>query len=149
VRIDERVASSLRDAVAAGEHEHRAFLDIEDVTADSAPGVVYGIYVNLPEDPTPDQLEIHHVGNVSLFGVERARNPRGDQPGHDLRLSMEITNVLDRLATQGTWTDGTQLDVTFRPLTLEPPAGADDLAPGEVSHVERPITVGRVSVHFA
>src|SRR4029077_1969935 len=49
VSIDERATEPLRAAVAAdeGQHEHRAFLDIEDIEADRDPGTVYGVYVNL------------------------------------------------------------------------------------------------------
>jgi tyrosinase len=149
VRIDRRVSESLRLDARARQPEHRAFLDVEDIDADRDPGVVYGVYVNLPEGASEADLAAHHVGNVSLFGVERARDPRGDEPGHGLRVSMEITELLDRLAADGTWADGEQVDVTFRPITLEQPPGLADQAVTRTEHVQLPITVGRVSVHFA
>ncbi len=154
VTIDQRVTGSLQGARAA-EPQHRAFLDIEDITAERNPGVVYGVYVNLPQEPTEEDIAAHHVGNVSLFGVERARNPRGDENAHGLRVSMEITELLDRLADSGNWRQGDQLDVTFRPFSLQMPAGgaaADEglrRAVGDTSHEQNPVTIGRVSVHFA
>jgi tyrosinase len=148
VRIDGRVSRSLRQDAQARQPEHRAFLDVEDIDADRDPGVVYGVYVNLPADAGAEDLAAHHVGNVSMFGVERARDPRGDEPGHGLRVSMEITDLLDRLASDGSWTDGEQVDVTFRPITLEQPAGSPELA-ADTGHADLPVTVGRVSVHFA
>jgi tyrosinase len=150
VRIDRRAAQALRADPARArlpEPEHRAYVDVEDIDAARDPGVVYGVYVNLPGDPTDDDLAAHHVGNVSLFGVERARNPRGDEPGHGLRLSMEITDVLDRMAAQGTWSDGEQVEVTFRPITLQRRDAA--VAPAAANHPDLPVTVGRVSVHFS
>jgi tyrosinase len=149
VSIDQRVTESLRaDAKGVTDHQHRAFLDVEDIEAERNPGTVYGVYVNLPDQPTDDDLAEHHVGNVSLFGVERARNPRGDEHAHGLRVSMEITDLLDRLAAEQKWQDGERLEATFRPIALEPPT---DQA-GEVAataHADLPITIGRVSVHFA
>ncbi|MDQ2848146.1 MAG: tyrosinase family protein [Actinomycetota bacterium] len=152
VQIDQRSAESLRATAPSGAHEHRAFLDVEDITAERNPGTVYGVYVNLPADPTDADIAAHHVGNVSLFGVERARNPRGDEHAHGLRLSMEITDLLDQLAEAGSWQEGQRLDVTFRPISLEAPADVAGVAPVAVAstaHPELPVTIGRVSVHFA
>ena len=151
VTIDERATMNLQAESATTEHRHRAFLDIDDIEAESSPGTVYGVYVNLPPEPTSEALATHHVGNVSLFGVERARNPRGDEHAHGLHVSMEITGLLDELAADGSWVDGRHIDVTFRPLALEPPAGQATSA-AEVAaqlHPNNPVTIGRVSVHLA
>ena len=151
VNIDERSAQSLQRAAVAPTLRHRAFVDVEDIEAERNPGTIYGVYVNLPDDPTPQDLEEHHVGNISLFGVERARDPRGDAHGHGLKVSMEVTDLLDRLAAEGKWTDGQQLDVTFRPIELEAPEDQPDVA-GEIAaataHPDGPVTIGRVSVHY-
>lgn len=151
VAIDERAAQSLQADSRAAEQQGRAFLDIEDIEAERNPGTVYGVYVNLPDQPTAEDVAAHHVGNISLFGIERARNPRGDEHAHGLRVSMEITQLLDRLAADGTWQQGTQLHVTFRPLTLEAPAQRADLAAAiaRTAPPDVPLTIGRVSVHFA
>ncbi len=151
VAIDVRAAQSLAADPHATDHQHRAFLDVEDIEAERNPGTIYGIYVNLPDDPTAADLAGHHVGNVSLFGVERARNPRGDEHAHSLRISIDITDLLDRLAAEGTWQDGRRLDATFRPISLEPPGGPADFVRTVTgtAHPEAPITIGRVSVHFA
>jgi tyrosinase len=151
VTIDDRATESLRADTKVAAHQHRAFLDVEDIEAERNPGVVYGVYVNLPDDATPADLAEHHVGNVALFGVERARNPRGDEHGHGLRVSMEVTDLLDRLSASGNWQDGQHLDVVFRPITLEPPPTHEGVAEEVVDprHPDLPITIGRVSVHFA
>jgi len=149
VHIDEQAAQ----AVAAGDDSRsgRAYLDVDGIDADSNPGTVYGVYVNLPDEPADEDLRSHHVGNISLFGVERARNPRGDEPPHALRVSMDITELLDRLAADGTWTDGGRIEVAFRPIPLVP-AEHDEAAAAAVSdtsHPDLPITIGRVSIHYA
>lgn len=150
VAIDERVMASLRAGQSRAGQQHRAFLDIEDMDAQKNPRKVYGVYVNLPGQPTEADRQAHHAGNISLFGVERARNPRGDEHPHGLSSSMDITSLLDRLAAEGKWTDGSQLTVTFQPITLQAPPGQE--LPSEVadtSHPDLPITIGRVSVHYA
>jgi Common central domain of tyrosinase len=150
VLIDSRAAESLIADLPVAQ-QHRAFLDIEDIDAERNPGIVYGVYVNLPDEPTADDLSAHHVGNISLFGVERARDPRGDEHGHGLRVSIEITELLDRLSADGTWSDGQRLDAVFRPITLEPSGDggeADQLLTAS-AHPALPITIGRVSVHYA
>jgi tyrosinase len=150
VTIDQRTTDSLRAALPAAARQQRAFLDIENVDAEQNPGTVYGVYVNLPDRPTDEDLARHHVGNLSLFGIERARRPLGDEPAHDFRYSMEITDLLDRLAADKKWTDGRRLDVTFQPITLLPPSEAARGVEPPVSapHPGTPITIGRVSIHY-
>jgi tyrosinase len=149
VTIDERAIDSLSDARV--QYQRRAFLNIDDIQADRNPNTVYGVYVNLPDQPSEGDLESHHVGNVSLFGIERALNPRGDEHAHGLHFSMEITGLLDRLAADGSWQDGAHLDVTFRPIPLEAPPDRPDLTSEAIltAHPETPVTIGRVSLHFA
>jgi len=151
VGIDQRATKSLESIVPAEVRQHRAFLDIENVDAERNPGAVYGVYVNLPAAPTDEDLETHHVGNVSLFGIERAKNPRGDAPPHAMQFSMEITDVLNQLAARKAWKNGEQLDVTFRPLTVRPdpesPASAAKVAE-LAAHPNIPIEIGRISIHY-
>jgi len=120
--------------------QHRAFLDLDDIDAQRNPGVVYGVYVNLPPNPSADDLEGHRIGNLSLFGIERARDSRGDRTGHTMHLSMEVTDWLDKWAADGRWTDGEHLEITLRPIMLDD----GDSAP----HPDTPVDVGRVSLHF-
>lgn len=148
VVVDERALRPLQIQTFAGSRQHRAFLDLDDIEAEHNPGVIYGIYLQLPTRPSDEDLSNHHIGNVSLFGVERARAPRGDEHAHNLHLSIDITAMLDQLAAREQWPDGTQLDVTFRPITLDdtPDKAVDTTAAG---HPEDPVKVGRVSIHYA
>jgi tyrosinase len=151
VPIDRRAAASIDTTLLPGEREHRAFLVLEDVDAQRNPETVYGVYVNLPSQPSDAELADHHVGNVSLFGIERARRPRRDEQAHRFRFSMEITEVLDRLAAAGTWTTGDRVDVTLQPIPLEPPADQPRELSGRAAvktHADNPITIGRISVHY-
>jgi tyrosinase len=127
----------------------RILLSVENIEAEQNPGTVYGVYVNLPADASPDVAESHHAGNVSFFGVERARNPRGDEHAHSLRTVHDITELTQSLAAHGEW-DGRHVEVTFRPLGLIPP-DQPELAhalPDEVTDTDPPVTIGRVAIFY-
>jgi tyrosinase len=146
--IDPKASEAVLADSGAAEPNH-IYLSVEDIDAERNPGTVYGIYLNLPEGASPEVAETHHAGNVSFFGVERARNPRGDEQPHSLRVTHEITELAHELAARGEW-DGQHVSVTFRPLGLIP-VGKPELAhalPDTVSSSEPPVTIGRVSVLY-
>jgi tyrosinase len=148
LEIDPKAREAVLADAGAAEPAH-IYLSVEDIDAEQNPGTVYGIYVNLPEGASAETAERHHVGNVSFFGVERARNPRGDEHPHSLRITHEITELAHELATHGQW-DGQHVTVTFRPLGLIP-ADQPELAhalPDTVSSSDPPVTIGRVSVFY-
>jgi tyrosinase len=133
------------DPIAANQH---VYLNVEDIEGESNPGTVYGVYVNLPAGAPPDLEAIHHVGNVSFFGIERARNPQGDEPAHNLRVAADITGLARELEARGDWL-GHTLVVTFRPLALVPPEipdAHDAVRPAAGN--DTPIRVGRVSIFY-
>lgn len=154
VAVDRRARQGLVGAAEA-RPEH-AYLTIDDIEAERNPGTVYGVYVNLPDDPSERQLEEHHAGNVSFFGIERARDPRGDEPSHGLRIAFEITGLIDALAARGAWS-GDELAVTFRPIDLIPPlpdrSGSVGLTAAETVRPagpdDPPVTIGRVGLFYA
>jgi tyrosinase len=125
----------------------RILLHLDDIEAEENPGSVYGVYVNLPQDPSEQQLAEHHVGNLSFFGIEEAREPPRDEPPHGVRSSMDITDVAHSLAAHDEW-DGEHVRVTLQPLGLLAPKGAAD-APPTPMHEDLPVSVGRVSVSYA
>jgi tyrosinase len=148
VQIDPQAHQAALDAAGAAE-PGRILLSVEDIEAESNPGTVYGIYVNLPADAPADVAESHHAGNVSFFGVERARNPRGDEHPHSLRVVQDITELAQSLAAQGQW-DGRHVEVTFRPLSLIPhdrPELAHAL-PDDLTDADPPVTIGRVAIFY-
>lgn len=145
VEVDERAKEEVTEASRRSD-PRRLYLNIEDIEGEVNPGSVYGVYVNLPEGAGGEQLEAHHVTNVSFFGIERARNPREDEHSHSLRVSVDVGHLLSALGEGGEW-DGKPIDVTFRPLTLGPGEGQSEehlreQTPGE--HV--PVHIGRVSL---
>ena len=150
VPIDQRAAAGLLADTDARAAPRRVYLNVEDIEAEQNPGTVYGIYVNLPEGAPPDVAALHYAGNVSFFGIERARDPRGDEHGHGMRVAMEITDLVRDLRETGDWDDET-LDVVFKPIELIlPEVPDDDDAVLMASERENPpVSIGRVSVFFA
>lgn len=148
LQIDQQAHQAALAATGATAPQ-RILLSVEDIEAAQNPGTVYGIYVNLPADASADVAESHHAGNVSFFGVERARDPRGDEHAHGLRLVHDITELTQSLAAQGEW-DGHHVEVTFRPLGLIPqdqPELAHAL-PDVVTETDPPVTIGRVAIFY-
>ena len=148
LQIDQQAHQAALAATGATAPQ-RILLSVEDIEAAQNPGTVYGIYVNLPADASADVAESHHAGNVSFFGVERARNPRGDEHAHGLRLVHDITELTQSLAAQGEW-DGHHVEVTFRPLGLIPQISRSSRTrcPTTVTDADPPVTIGRVAIFY-
>jgi hypothetical protein len=75
---------------AAGDTPDQFHLELADIEGTANPGVVYGVYVNLPDDPTEADLDVHRVGLVSLFGIEHTTPGRSSVP-QPLRYVFDIT----------------------------------------------------------
>jgi tyrosinase len=149
IEIDAKAAESVLGEIGQAEPSH-VYLSVENIDGEENPGTVYGIYVNLAEVASASVAEEHHAGNVSFFGIERARNPRGDEQAHSLQLTRDITDLVHVLAAGGAW-DGQRVTVSFRPLGLIPhdrPELAHAL-PDSVSTSDPPVTVGRVSILYS
>jgi len=126
----------------------RLYLNIENIEGEKNPGTVYGVYVNLPENPDPAMLDAHYAGSVSFFGLERTNDPQADEHPHALRYSLEVGDLLRSLGG-GRQYEEEEVHVTFLPETLLPPEGAptmESLAFAEEPADEPPVQIGRVSL---
>ena len=79
---------------------------------------------------------------VSTFGVPEATRGAAGRPANGVTVSLDVTEVVQRLETQGSWTGA--VHVTFVPESLPPEQGR--LAAPAASS---PITIGRVSVYVS
>lgn len=123
------------------------YLNVEDIEAEQNPGVVYGVFVNMPShDPAADRAR-YHVGNIALFGIEAMNDPdaaHGGVPG--FRHTFDITRVVGELSETGRW-DPNAITVTFEPITPIPPPGQEDLVGAVAEEADvPPVRVGRVSL---
>jgi tyrosinase len=129
----------------------RIYLNVEDIRAVANPGSVYGVYLNLPDTYTERVRDRHHVGNVTVFGVEAAlaKDPQHEHvPG--MRHTFDVTRKVRVLRRLGRL-EPDRLVVTFLLELPVPPPGfrgnADQILRDLVDNARAtPITVGRVSV---
>jgi len=147
--VDPRGASTelavtpLPDPVAAGADDARLFLNVTDIEGSRNPGVLFGVYLNLPADPSEEVRQDHLAGIVSFFGIEQtdpATAAATRQEPHGMRYSFDVTGLVNRLRAAGQWRPD-RLTVSMLPATdeVEPdPAGAA---------AQTPVRVGTFSLY--
>jgi tyrosinase len=120
-------------------------VSVDDIRAEINPGVVYGVYLNLPGEG--GDRRSHHIGNVALFGIEKMNDPDTRHEGAPgFRHVFDATPVAAKLSEQGRW-DPAAVTVTFAPVGVAPPPGQEAAEPAEGS--APPIEIGRVSLFVA
>jgi tyrosinase len=144
VNVAEPKSPGLLADRAAG-RSPRVLLGIEGIEGEANPGLTYAVYVNLPDDADADtDPERHLAGELSFFGIERLGDLRRDHPeGAGQLHTFDITRVANELQEQGRW-DADAITVTFEPIRVEPPPGAEDAS--RSAEERAPVKVGRVSV---
>jgi tyrosinase len=126
-------------------------LRVEDIEAERNPNVVYGVFLDLPDDPQTDRRR-YHVGNIALFGIELHNDPDvvHDNDVTGFRHVFDATECVMRLAEEGRWSES-RIVVTIDLLLPEVPPGLEaELADGIVEQFrfaeETPVRIGRVSL---
>ncbi len=139
----------------------RVYLNLADIQGTRNPGVVYGVYLNLPPqaadaDPDDEVRADHLAGLVSFFGIEStdpitAAATRTER--HGMRYSFDVTDLVGRLRARAGWTPA-DLRVTLLPITPpeEVPPGDEDegLAAGGAQAPRPPagpVIVGTISLY--
>jgi tyrosinase len=135
VSIDEPAHRKLRAAAA---RPPAYYLNVEDVEGDENPGLLYGVYVNLPEGEQASPDSPHYAGSISFFGIEStAPDDSGEEAEHPLRYVFDITDTVEELTRRERWNPA-ELQVRFLPVGIDPDAPLDFEPP--------PVRVGRVSL---
>jgi len=88
---------------------------LRGLTAAAPPGVVYNLYLDLPEGATPGKEDARFIGEINFFGVTQ-------DPQSDRFLNFEITPQLRRALAKRPSTR--PLTVTIRPVGV-PSAAAE------------------------
>jgi Common central domain of tyrosinase/Polyphenol oxidase middle domain len=133
---------------AAAPGPGRVLVSVDDIEAEVNPGVVYGVYLNLPDDGDRDQ---HRIGNVSLFGIEKMNDPDARHEGAPgFRHLFDATQVVGKLSEEGRW-DPADVRVTFEPIGVLPPPGEEETWEDETTEelAIPPVKIGRVSIFVA
>ncbi|MGH3887534.1 MAG: hypothetical protein ACRDSZ_13365, partial [Pseudonocardiaceae bacterium] len=148
--VELTVPPSTRSLLASGDVTTGAramYLNVEDIEAEQNPGIVYGVFVNMPlDDPAADRAR-YHVGNIALFGIEAMNDPdatHGGVPG--FRHTFDITRLVGELNQADNW-DPNAITVTFEPIPPIPPPGQEGLLGELAEEVDvPPVRIGRVSL---
>lgn len=125
---------------AAGLEPEEIYLNIENITGNSASG--YDVYLNVPPGENPEAHPELRVGRMPLFGLAEASRPDTAHAGNGLKYAYRIGSVVRRLQSQNAW-QADDVRVSFvprRPATVL--EGALEAAP-------EPITIGRISMYLA
>jgi hypothetical protein len=155
----ERVArESVSAAAAASGGQSAIYLNVEDIDAPKNPGVVYGVFLNVPggagaaaaggrEAARAEARTKYHVGNITLFGIEAVNNPDAERHGvPGLRHTFDITKVAAELSNAGNWNPDA-IEVTFEPITPIDEGAQESAALG--GEAATPVKIGRVSLFMA
>lgn len=132
--------------------EARIYLTIDDLEAEHTPGVVYGVYLDLPADATEATRHSYHVGNIAPFGIEHLTDRDRDHAGEGgFRHIFDVTDRVRALEEQDLW-DPASFTVTFEIIPPMPPPGQEAMAEEIIAEQRAmaaadPLTVGRVSLH--
>jgi hypothetical protein len=148
--VDIALEPPARAAIRAVTQQTRShvYLNVEGIDAAENPGVVYEIFLNLPQGTdsrTPD--DVHFVGHVTFFSARHTpgRGERNHVGG--LKHTFEITGLVQQLAARHLWNDD-RVRVTFSPLGLLPPPGQQAVrqVEGLAAQPEPRARIGRVSI---
>ena len=75
-------AAAVSARVASVAPEKRIYLLASQLSAKAQPGVLYSLYLDLPANPTPQQLEDHYVGMINFFGIAHSGGGHGQPAPH-------------------------------------------------------------------
>ena len=137
VRMDageqKALSSSLR-AASLNALPDQVYLQLDQVKG-ALDGAVVGVYIDLPANPTPEQLRACHAGDVGLFGLRRASAAHGEHGGEGLSFVLDVSHLFDRLHQQGRITEGS-VQVTLKPRRALPQSSKIEV--GQLSLYRQP-----------
>jgi tyrosinase len=116
------------------EPNRSVFVVLKGLKADVQPGVLYDVYLQLPEGMAPEKGAEYRIGTLSFFDTghgDHAVQGAGAQPKF---VSFDITGLMSKLAARKALDTG-KLNLTFAPLG-QPAATAKPVV-GEISIVEQ------------
>jgi hypothetical protein len=106
--------------------EERVVVNVEGVQFDEqSPGVIYEVYLNLPEGQRPNFQSDYYVGNIGFFGMGTYDAGEGGHGGHPADLSFDVTDTVRVLRERGEWNEG-EASVSFVMRGLEPSTEEDE-----------------------
>jgi tyrosinase len=106
----------------------KTYLNIENVTG-SGKTDRYSVYLNVPEGSDPASHPELRAGELPMFGVVEASRADEGHSGSGLHYSLDVTELVRRLASQAGW-DPSKLRVSFVPKRV---LGQHEIQVGRIS----------------
>ena len=103
----------LQNQISRVQGSSRLYLVLKDLSAEKTPGVIYQIYLNLPEDRKKDRDVDRQIGAINFYT---------SKPREDFFFSFDVTDLVKRLASRNLL--GDHLTVTIIPAG-EPLSGSE------------------------
>lgn len=103
--------SNIVSRVEALPQNQHIFLVLRELHAAEQPGILYHVYLNLPQDAKPARGDIHSVGTLNFYNAVPLESGGGSNPG--IFRSFDVTALLRNLAQQKAL--GDQITVTIAP----------------------------------
>jgi len=97
-------AETLRNLICSGGSAH-VFLLVYDQFAETAPGVLYHLYFDLPANEKPGKEDTHYVGALNFYGRT------GVASGGNSFVSYDITALIKSLTESNRLTPATTLSI--------------------------------------
>lgn len=111
-------ATSVAANVAKVAPGKRIHLVASDLAARAQPGVLYSLYLDLPENPTEQQKADHFVGTINFFGAAHGRGGHAKDKPHDAPaaqarfVSFDVTGKVRALGQNRALKDMPALTIT-------------------------------------
>ncbi|HVN02213.1 MAG TPA: tyrosinase family protein [Caulobacteraceae bacterium] len=121
-------APAINLAAVAGPGPRQAFLNIENVIGSGRLETRY-IYLNLPDQTSPDEEPDLYVGSMPMFGV-REMSLAAAGGGNGKNFVLNVTDVIRHLQQTGRW-NGDLVRVFF--VAKNPPTPGSKLTAGRIS----------------
>ena len=95
------------------------YLVLRNLSAQTSPGVLFHVYLELPAAERPSVESAHRVGTINFFeaAAHAAHGP------HPLVFSFDVTRLLRNLHTRGRLTDTPTVTIAPRESPRRGPAG--------------------------
>jgi Common central domain of tyrosinase/Polyphenol oxidase middle domain len=130
-------------ALAVTEPPAHVYLHIQDIHVAEHPGVLYEVFLNLPDKMSPAAADDHYVGMLNFFGSSHAHRGMGASDASPMEHIYDITDLVRRLSKAGAW-DPKQVNVKFVPSSGTDVDPAKDISLGKPGQVH----VGQIRITY-
>lgn len=116
VRMDPVIQKSVIKSLTNASHiafPDRIYLKLENVRG-AVDSTVLGVFINLPENASAAERQLHFAGSVGLFGIRAASAINGAHSGAGLTFILDISPVIDQMHLQNKLS-GENLHVSLLP----------------------------------